>query len=550
MTRMDPAPFKRRNPCRPVGCGGRTPKTNLMIRIFMKCSALILPALALAAPAIAATPPSRLPNIVIILADDLGYGDLGCYGGRAIATPNIDHLAAEGRRFTDGYAPAATCTPSRYSLMTGEYAWRQVTRQTTILNGDAPLNIEPGRLTLPSLLRNAGYSTGLVGKWHLGLGDGVHVVDFNGDIRPGPLEVGFDSAFFIPATLDRVPTVFVTDHAVAGLDRADPIQVSYVRRVGDEPTGEAHPDLLKMRADKQHSGTIVNGISRIGWMKGGHSARWVDEHIDQVLLAQAVRFIDRHSDHPFFLYYAAHEPHVPRAPDPRFVGATKLGRRGDSIAEFDWVTGQIMAALREAGVADNTLVILSSDNGPVLFDGYFDQARTLNGTHQPAGGLRGWKYLAYEGGTRVPLIVNWPGHVKPGVDDRMVCLTDFVATFAALTKQTMPAGAGVDSINQLPVITGEGGPALRNDVVEEGISGTLGLREGDWKFIPKTPGVHASGMGSGANRSDPRFVESIIKVDELFHLADDPAEKTNLAQQDPAKVASMRQRLEEIQAKR
>lgn len=514
----------------------------------IKPTPLLFAALALAAPVFAATPPSRPPNVVVILADDLGYGDLGCYGSHAIATPNVDRLAASGRRFTQGYASAATCTPSRYSLLTGEYAWREVKRKTTILDGDAPLSIEPGQVTLPSVMQKAGYATGIVGKWHLGLGDGVHVVNYNRDIRPGPLEVGFDSAFFIPATLDRVPTVFVKNHHVVGLDPSDPIEVSYAHQIGDEPTGEDHPQGLKMRADKQHSGTIVNGISRIGWMEGGHSARWVDEHIDEVLLKQAEHFITQNREHPFFLYYAAHEPHVPRAPDSRFVGATKLGRRGDSIAEFDWVIGQLLDSLRREGVADNTLIILSSDNGPVLFDGYFDHARRLNGTHRPAGGLRGWKYLAYEGGTRVPFIVSWPGHVKPGVDNRIVSQTDLLATCAALTGQVLPAHAAMDSLNELPVFLGDPGPERRHEVVEQGISGTMGLRQGEWKFIPKTPGQKVSGMGSGANGSDRRFVESIIKTDELFDLATDPAEKTNLASQHPAKVAALRQRLEQIEA--
>ena len=511
-----------------------------------KLGAVALATLGLfAAPADAAEKPSR-PNIVLIVADDLGYGDVGCYGARAIATPHIDRLAAQGRRFTQGYAPASTCTPSRYALMTGDYAWRQQSRQTSILDGDAPLSITPGSLTLPQLLRQAGYKTGLVGKWHLGLGDGERAVDFNDEIRPGPLEVGFDSAFFIPATVDRVPTVFIENHRVAGLDPADPIRVSYQKRVNDEPTGAERPDLLKQRADAQHAGVIVNGISRIGSMTGGMVARWTDEDLADVIARHSAQFIEKHKAGPFFLCLGTFDPHVPRVPHARFIGATKLGPRGDAIAELDWTVGEVLAALDRAGVADNTLVIFTSDNGPVLFDGYFDQSEELNGSHQPAGGLRGWKYLAYEGGTRVPFIARWPGHVKAGADDRMICLTDLLATCAALTGQSIPVGTAVDSLDQLRVLTGQTGGAVRTEVVEQGISNTLALRAGNWKFIPQSPQQQVSGMGSGANSADKRWGESIVREDALYHLADDPAEQINLATRHPDRVTALRARLEEI----
>lgn len=506
---------------------------------------LLFTCLLASAAGVAAEPPVR-PNIVLILADDLGFGDPGCYGGRAISTPNIDRLAAQGRRFTQGYAPASTCTPSRYALMTGDYAWRQKTRQTTILDGDAPLSITPGSVTLPQVLRQAGYTTGLVGKWHLGLGDGEHAVDFNGEVKPGPLEVGFDSAYFIPATVDRVPTVFIENHRVVGLDPADPIRVSYQKRVNEEPTGAERPDLLKQVADAQHAGVIVNGISRIGSMAGGRSARWVDEDLADTIARRSARFIAEHKDAPFFLYLGTFDPHVPRVPHARFVGTTALGPRGDVIAELDWTVGEVLAALDRAGVADNTLVIFSSDNGPVLFDGYFDRSGELNGDHQPAGGLRGWKYHVYEGGTRVPFIARWPGHVKTGTDDRMICLTDMLATCAALTGQQVPAGVGVDSLNQLSVLTGQPGAPVRTEIVEQAISNTLGLRSGSWKFIPASPQQQVSGMGSGANPADKRWGDSIVPADALYNLDDDPAEKVNLAAKFPEKVTALRTRLEEI----
>ncbi len=502
----------------------------------------------LAAPLLAATPPK--PNIVLIVADDLGYGDLGCYGGHAIATPNLDRLAAQGRRFTRGYAPASTCTPSRYSLMTGDYAWRQQTRQTTILDGDAPLSIAPGTLTLPQLLRQAGYTTALVGKWHLGLGDGQRAVDFNGEVSPGPLEVGFDSAFFIPATVDRVPTVFLENHHVAALDPADPIRVSYQKRVNDEPTGAERPDLLKQRADAQHAGVVVNGISRIGSMAGGKSARWVDENLADVIADRSARFIEEHKSAPFFLYLGTFDPHVPRVPHARFVGATQLGPRGDVIAQLDATVGTVLAALDRAGVTDNTLVLFTSDNGPVLFDGYFDRGEELNGDHLPAGGLRGWKYLPYEGGMRVPFIARWPGHVHTGVDDRMICLTDLLATCAALTQQRIPAGTAIDSLDQLRVLTGQPGRAIRTELVEQGISNTLALVADNWKFIPRSPQQDVSGMGSGANPADKRWGDSIVREDALYNLTDDPAEQTNLAAKFADKADALRQRLEEIKRAR
>ena len=242
---------------------------------------------------LAAPPPEPPPNIVIILADDLGYGDPGCYGGSAIPTPNIDRLAASGLRFTQGYAPASTCTPSRYALLSGEYAWRQPAKKTSILAGDEPLALDPGRPTLASFLQGKGYATGLIGKWHLGLGDGSAPVDFNGEIRPGPLEVGFDRAFFIPATVDRVPCVFIENHRVAGLVNGDPISVSYTKRLDQEPVGYEHPELLKYPADRQHADIIINGISRIGSMAGGRAARWVDEDIADLLARHTNAFIEQ-----------------------------------------------------------------------------------------------------------------------------------------------------------------------------------------------------------------------------------------------------------------
>jgi arylsulfatase A-like enzyme len=519
----------------------------------MKSPALVLAALvglslsgAASILAAAEAPASAKPNVVLILADDLGFGDLGCYGGHAIPTPNIDRVAAQGRRFVQAYAPSATCTPSRYALLTGEYPWRQRDRKTSILAGDDPLAIKPGTETLATVFHHAGYSTAVVGKWHLGLGDGSKPIDFNGAIAPGPCQLGFDQAFFIPATLDRVPTVLIEGDRVQGLDPADPIHVSYQSQIGHDPTGLDRPDLLRQPADRQHSGTIVNGISRIGWMSGGNAARWVDETLAAKLVERSARFIEENRTHPFFLYFASLDPHVPRSPNPRFAGASKLGPRGDAIVQLDWTVGQVMAALAKAGVADRTLVIITSDNGPVLFDGYFDQAVELNGAHRPAGGLRGWKYLVYEGGCRVPFIARWPGHIPVGDDNRMLCLTDVMATAAAITGQSLARGAAVDSVDQLAVLSRADGPALRTEVVEQGVSDAIALRQGPWKFIRSNARSSRSGLG-GAEGSDRRWTESIIPADALYDLTADPAEQINLANRDPERARSMRARLEQIE---
>ena len=373
------------------------------------------------------------PNIVLIYADDLGYGDVGCYGATRIRTPNIDHLARQGLRFTDAHAPSSTCTPSRYALLTGEYAWRR--KGTSVLPGDANLIIAPGRETLPAMLQRAGYATGIVGKWHLGLGVGN--IDWNGTIKPGPLEIGFDESFIMAATGDRVPCVYIRGHHVVGLDPRDPIRASYGKPIGDEPTGAAHPELLKMKLTHGHDQTIINGISRIGFMAGGKAARWVDEDMADVYTREAVAFIERHASAPFFLELATHDIHMPRVPHARFAGSSECGVRGDVVQELDWCVGQVLETLDRLKLADRTLVLFSSDNGPVVDDGYADGAvHDLHG-HRPAGPFRGGKYSLFEGGTRVPFLVRWPGRVRPGIADALVNQVDLLASLAALSGQTL-----------------------------------------------------------------------------------------------------------------
>jgi arylsulfatase A-like enzyme len=459
------------------------------------------------------------PNIVLIIADDLGFGDTGCYGATKIPTPNVDRLGREGLRFTDAHATSATCTPSRYSLITGQYPWRKP--GTGILPGDAPLIIDPQKPTVASLLKSAGYRTGVVGKWHLGLG-GPGGADWNGEIKPGPNELGFDYSFIMAATGDRVPCVYIENHHVAGLDPKDPIKVSYESPVGDEPTGRQHPELLKMRLSAGHDGTIIDGISRIGFMTGGNAARWKDEDRADVLTGKAIDFIRQSTNQPFFLYFATHDPHVPRVPHPRFVGKSGCGVRGDVIVEFDWCVGQIMETLDRMNIASNTLVILSSDNGPVLNDGYADGSiRDLNG-HKPAGPLRGGKYSIYEAGTRVPFIVRWPGRVQSGVSDALVCLMDFSASFAALTGTSIPAGGAPDSVNVLPALLGDSKTG-RARLVEHDGEQVLGLRDGLWKYV----------------EPDLRTHPAYSPLGELYDLGTDLGETMNLSETQPAKSKGM-----------
>jgi len=490
----------------------------------------------LAALAACATPPAApdpRPNIVLIYTDDIGYGDVGCYGATAVATPHVDRLAREGLLFTDAYCTSATCTPSRYSLLSGQYAFRL--ERARVLRGDAPMILDPERATLAEILRRAGYRTAVVGKWHLGLGGGD--LDWNGDIEPGPLEVGFDECFLLPATGDRVPCVYVEGRRVVGLDPADPIEVSYRQRLGTEPTGKERPDLLKMMWQHGHNHTIVNGTSRIGYMTGGQAARWVDEDMADRFTQRALAFLERHRDQRFFLFFSTHDVHVPRLPHARFDGATEMGPRGDAIVQMDACVGRLLDKLDALGLAEDTLVLFTSDNGPVVNDGYADQSVERLGQHRPAGVLRGGKYSAFEGGTRVPFIVRWPARVAPGRTRALQSQVDLCASFAALVGQTLATGEAPDSQVQLDSLLGDS-PIGRDYVVQQ--AGTLAIRVGDWKFIRPGNGRRFNrnvGIELGNDRNP-----------QLYNLRDDPGETVNLAAERPDRVASMAARLEAIVA--
>lgn len=474
---------------------------------------------------------TRPPNIVFIYADDLGYGDLSSYGATRVRTPNIDRLAAGGIRFTDAHSSAATCTPSRYSLMTGEYAFRM--EGARVLPGDAPMLIQPGRVTLPSILKGRGYRTAAVGKWHLGLGDGR--IDWNQEIQPGPLEIGFDESFIIPATGDRVPCVYVENRRVAGLDPRDPIRVSYTGPLDDQPTGATHPELLTMHPSHGHDKTIVNGISRIGYMSGGKAALWKDDLMADVLARRAASFIEKRSTEPFFLYFSSHDIHVPRVPNARFGSATPMGPRGNAIAQLDWCVGEIVASLRKRKLLDRTLIVFTSDNGAVADDGYRDQAVEKLGGHRPNGPLRGGKYSLFEGGTRVPFIVHWPGRVKPGVSDALISQVDLARSLAALTGADLGAGAAPDSENHLAALLGDSTRG-RELLVEQGSS--LSLRAGKWKYISPSQGLRYNKYVNIELGADPN--------PQLYDLATDIGETDNVASRHPERVKQMSVQLNSI----
>jgi len=474
------------------------------------------------------------PNIIIIYADDLGYGDVSSYGATRLKTPNIDRLASQGLRFTNAHCTSATSTPSRYSLLTGEYAWRR--KGTGVLPGDASAIILPGRITLPSVLKTAGYSTGVVGKWHLGLGH-EGGPDWNGEIKPGPLDIGFDYSFIIPATGDRVPCVFVENRRIVGLDPTDPITVNYKEKTGSWPTGKENPELLKMHPSHGHDMTIVNGISRIGYMTGGKSALWTDEDIADVITGKAVDFIEDNKDNPFFLYFATHDIHVPRVPHPRFAGKSGMGPRGDAILEFDWSVGEIVNAVKRLKLTKNTLIIVTSDNGPVVDDGYKDQAVELLGSHKPAGPLRGGKYSAFDGGTRVIFITSWKGEIKKGVTDALLSQIDLMASFAGLTGASVPEGAGPDSRNHINTLLGKTSEG-REWLVEHSSSGKLSIIKGDWKYIEPGPGVKIQVNTNTETGNDP--------MPQLYNLRTDIGEKNNLAPENQTIVNELTELLQSI----
>ncbi len=482
----------------------------------------------------AATPvvSTTQPNIVFIYADDLGYGELGAYGATEIKTPNLDKLANNGVKFTNGYATSATCTPSRYALLTGKYPWRN--KNAKILPGTAPLIIDTAQATIPKMLKAKGYHTGIVGKWHLGLGSGN--VNWNQRISPGPNEVGFDYSNILAATQDRVPTVYIKNGYVENLDPNDPIEVNYQQNFEGEPTGKENPEMLNMKWHHGHNNSIVNGIPRIGFMKGGESAKWTDIDMADYFLKDAQQYVKSHKNEPFFLYYALQQPHVPRTPHPRFVGSSGMGPRGDVIVEADWCIGEFIKTLESEGLLENTLIVFSSDNGPVLNDGYFDDAVEKIGKHKPAGVLRGGKYSLFEAGTRVPFFTYWKGHITPHVSDAMISQLDLFNSIASLVgskEQTQ------DSKALLDVFLGKTDNG-RKELVLEATTRTA-LRHENWVMIPPYEGPQIA--------KETQIELANDSIYQLFNLADDIAQKNNLAQSNPEKLQEMITRFEAIRGK-
>ncbi len=478
-------------------------------RLILSTTTLLAASLGLAA---------QQPNVIFIMADDLGYGDMGCYGATHFETPSCDRLAKEGMRFTDAHSPSAVCTPTRYSVLTGRYCWRTWLKNWVLFE-EHPLLIDTDRLTMGRIFQQKDYTTGCVGKWHLGWGAELNP-DFSGETRPGPLEVGFDTFFGVPFSHNssKALRVFTRD-----------------RRIVNLKPGLAYDSKEAMKKTIRNLQDTAIQLSK-----------------------EAVAFVDKNRDRPFFLYYPTTNIHFPLTPNRRFKGSTRSGVYGEFAVEFDWAVGQILEALDRNDLTDKTIVVLTSDNGA-------RPHASLNG-HKCNGPWRGIKRQIYEGGHRIPLIVRWPGKVKKNtVSDETVCLTDFFATFAAILGHEVPRKAGEDSYDITPVLLGKTyEKPLREATVHHSVSGRFAIRKGEWKLI--------EGSGDGdypRNKKgrikvktrtptrDPdtgRFVELDYfsmpkdKGFQLYNLKDDPAERNDVSEEHPAKVRELLKLLDRYRA--
>ncbi|MCU0702622.1 MAG: arylsulfatase [Fimbriiglobus sp.] len=452
------------------------------------------------------------PNIVFLLADDLGYGDPGCYNAKSkIPTPNIDRLAKEGVRFTDAHSPSAVCTPTRYALLTGRYAWR--TRlQRNVIGPFSPPLIAEKQLTVPAMLREQGYATACVGKWHLGWGwpkpgdDGRR--DFTKPIPDGPTTRGFDS-YFGTDVPNYPPYCFIDNDRTVGV----PSEAAPVGKDMFNIAGLTVPDWKLV--------DILPGLEK-----------------------RAVEFIGKAAkgDKPFFLYLPLTSPHFPVVPSAEFQGKSKAGDFGDFVVQTDHVVGKVLDALKAAGVEKNTLVVFTSDNGPEVVEiknGAYDRLKDHG--HASMGTLRGTKRDAWEGGHRVPFVARWPGKIKAGTTcDETVCHVDLMATLAAMLGVKLPADAGVDSVNILPALLGEKrNMPLREATVHHSGQGKFAVRKGDWVLILAPTGDDNGKKGEPDWWKKDRGYVSHTAAGELFNLANDPTQKDNRYAAEPDKVKEL-----------
>ena len=484
-------------------------------------------------------PKSENPNVIIIFTDDLGYGDLGCYGATKVKTPNIDQLANEGRIFTDAHSAAAVCTPSRYALVTGEYPFRKDIFGAAFLG--VGLLIDTNQLTIASLMKKSDYSTACIGKWHLGFGDDTP--DWNGDLKPGPLELGFDYYYGIPVVNSHPPFVYVENHRVLGLDPADPF-------------------IYDTKAETKEFQEKFD-LDLIGGAKAAH-ALYEDEKVGATLTRKAISWITDHKDSPFFLYLSTTHIHHPFTPQPRFNGTSDCGRYGDFIHELDWIVGEIMKSLDDLNIADNTLLIFTSDNGGMLNQGGQD---AFQSGHRNNGELLGFKFDAWEGGHRVPFIVRWPGRIEEGSKSaQLICNVDIIATLAALTGYHLKPGEGPDSYNILPAFLGETGNQIRDHVVLAASNEQhLALRKDNWIYIgaqggggftATNPGDHMLGGPAAlkfANEKNSDVEDGKIKPGapevQLYDLESDLSQSRNVARENPEMVKKMQTMLNELRQK-
>jgi len=478
------------------------------------------------------------PNIVVIFADDLGYGDTSIYGATKIQTPNIDQLAREGRRFTDAHTASAVCTPSRYILLTGEYAFRTDHWSPVFLK--VGLIIDENKKTVADIMKDDGYATACIGKWHLGFGEDTP--NWNGDLKPGPLELGFDYYFGMPVVNSHPPFVYVENHRVVGLDANDPFVYGQLPKT-------------KVIEEKRK-------LDDIGGAEKAHDL-YDDYQVGTTLAGKAVSWIKMHKDEPFFLYFPTTNIHHPFTPHTRFQGTSEAGRYGDFVHELDWIVGEVTRTLEEEGLADNTLIIFTSDNGGMINLG---GQEAWNRGHQQNGDLLGFKFDAWEGGHRVPFIARWPGKIPAGsVSNQLISTVDLMATLAAVTGQELKDDDAPDSFNILPALTGDTAKVVRDHLVLAPLrKAHLSLRSGDWVYISGpagggfgNPSVGGRGFGgypalhfSGQKNSN--MVDGERKPDapeeQLYNLSSDPFQATNVILDHAAMAQSMREQLASIQA--